>query len=86
MPKANGPELYIRANGSIDPPSAPITTSDNITYILTGNLMSDEDGIVIERENIILDGNGYLLQGNGSGCGVYLFSVNNVTITSLNKH
>ena len=76
--------VYIRADGSIDPPSAPITTCDSITYILTGNLTSDEDGIVIERENIILDGNGYLLRGNGSGCGVHLFSVNNVTIKNLN--
>ena len=55
--------IYIRADGSIDPPTAPISTVDNITYILTGNITSDADGIVVERDNIIVDGAGYVIQG-----------------------
>jgi hypothetical protein len=30
--------IYIRADGSIDPPTAPISTNDNVTYTLTGNV------------------------------------------------
>lgn len=37
--KANG-TIYIRADGSIDPPSAPISTVDKVTYTLTGNITS----------------------------------------------
>jgi len=32
--------IYIRADGSIDPPTAPITTADNVTYTLTDNITS----------------------------------------------
>lgn len=33
--------IYIRADGSIDPPDAPVITLDNVTYTLTGNITSD---------------------------------------------
>jgi parallel beta-helix repeat protein len=56
---------YIRADGSIDPPDAPISTVDNVTYTLSGNITSDVDGIVVERSNIIVDGAGYTVQGPG---------------------
>jgi parallel beta-helix repeat protein len=59
--KASG-TIYIRADGSIDPPTAPITTLDNVTYTLTGNITSDADGIVVERDNIVLDGLGLTVQ------------------------
>jgi len=76
--------IYIRADGSIDPPTAPISTLDNVTYTLTGNITSDADGIVIERSSITVDGNGYTLQGSGSGSGFYLLSINNVTVKNTN--
>jgi parallel beta-helix repeat protein len=55
--------IYIRADGSIDPPTAPLVTLDSVTYTLTGNVTSDASGIVVERDNIVLDGAGYTLQG-----------------------
>jgi parallel beta-helix repeat protein len=76
--------IYIRADGSIDPPTAPISTVDNVTYVLTGNITSDADGIVVERSNIIIDGAGYTIQETGSGYGFYLSNVNSVTIKSTN--
>jgi parallel beta-helix repeat protein len=76
--------IYIRADGSIDPPTALISTTDNVTYTLTGNITVDYDGIVVERDNIIIDGMGYTLQGMGSGFGVFLSETNNVTIEHLN--
>ena len=61
-----GGTIYIRADGSIDPPDAPIITYDNVTYTLTDNITSSADGIVVERDNIILDGGGYTVQGVGA--------------------
>jgi parallel beta-helix repeat protein len=77
--KASG-TIYIRADGSIDPPDAPISTVDNVTYVLTGNITSDADGIVMERNNIIVDGNGYTIQGAGGGKGIDLSGRTNVTV------
>jgi parallel beta-helix repeat protein len=59
--------IYIRADGSIEPPDAPISTVDNVTYTLTDIISSDGDGIVVERDNIVIDGTGQTLQGNGNG-------------------
>ena len=71
--------IYIRANGSIDPPTAPILRNGDI-YTFTGNIY---DEIVVERENITVDGAGYTVQGSGSGKG---FNLNcyNVTIQNVN--
>ena len=74
--KASG-TIYIRADGSIDPPTAPISTVDNITYTFTDNIY---DEIVVQRSNIIIDGAGYTLQGSGSGYGFSLYGTNNVAI------
>ena len=72
--------VYIRADGSIDPPDAPITTYDNIIYTLIDNVTSSGDGIVVEKSNIIINGDGNTIQGSGSGYGFYLSDVSNVTI------
>ena len=71
--------IYIRADGSIDPPTSPIQR-DGATYMLTGNITSDADGIVIERSSIVLDGAGFVLSGNSSGRGIFLVDESNVTI------
>ena len=81
--KASG-TVYIRADGSIDPPDAPISSVDNITYTLTGNISSDADGIVVEKSSIVFDGDGYTLQGSGGGNGFSLGSISSVTITNTN--
>ena len=61
--------VYIRADGSIDPPDAPIQRDGNV-YTLTGNIASSADGIVVERDNIVIDGSGYTVRGAGSGGGI----------------
>ena len=77
--------VYIRADGSIDPPDAPIISYDNTTYTLTGNIMSSADGIVVERDNIIIDGTGYIIQGSGSfpNYGICVEWISNVTIRNI---
>ena len=52
--------VYIRADGSIDPSTMPISTVDQVTYNFIDNI--DDWTIVVERDNIIIDGNGYTLQ------------------------
>jgi parallel beta-helix repeat protein len=69
--------VYIRANGSIEPVASPISTIDNVTYRLTASVSGS---IVIQRNNIILDGAGYSVQGSGSSNGVDLSHTANVTV------
>lgn len=74
--KASG-IIYIRPEGNIDPPTALISTIDNVTYTFTDDI---NDQIVIERSNIIIDGNGHALQGSGNETGISLSNISNVTI------
>ena len=69
--------IYIRADGSVDPPTANITSVNNITYTFTSHIY---DSIVVERDNIVVDGAGYTAQGTGSGTGIYLSYRGNVTV------
>jgi parallel beta-helix repeat protein len=77
--------IYIRADGSIDPSTAPISTIDNVTYTLTGDIQSDGDGIVVERSNIIIDGVGHIAQGTMiyDSRGIDLTGRGNVTIKNM---
>ena len=68
--------IYIRADGSIEG-TDKIISSDNVTYTFTDNIY---DSIVVERDNIVVDGTGYTLRGNGSGTGISLSDRSNVTI------
>ena len=73
--------IYIRADGTIDPPTANITRDElNITYTFTDN---NYDSIVIERDNIILDGDGFTLQAL-NGHGIDISGRSNVTIKNVN--
>src|SRR3990170_8348515 len=54
-----GVNIYIRADGSVDPATAPILRNGN-GYTLTGNVSSS---IVIQKDDIVLDGAGYWING-----------------------
>jgi peptide/nickel transport system substrate-binding protein len=69
--------IYIRADGSVEPSGSPISTSDNVTYLFTGNISSS---IYVQRSNTLVHGNGYTVQGSGSGVGIDLDGVANVTV------
>jgi len=79
--------IFILPDGSIDPPDAPISTSDNVTYTLTDNVTSFYGyGIIVHRDNIIIDGDGHTVQDAGI---YYLVSIgiltgsSNVTIKNM---
>jgi len=73
--------IYIRADGSVDPPTAPILREGSI-YTLFANV---SEPIVIERDNIILEGDGYATQGEGKleSKGIDLSDRRNITITNF---
>jgi parallel beta-helix repeat protein len=75
--KADGGTITINADGSITQSTAPITTVDNVTYTFTGNV---NESIVVERDSIVVDGQGYTVQGTGSGTGITLSGRSNVRI------
>jgi hypothetical protein len=84
-PVRAGGTIYIRADGSIDPPTANITTVDNLTYTFT---YSNYDEIVVERDNVTLSGAGYTLQGMGNISTSYTYGIllsgrSNVTIRDV---
>ena len=67
-------------DGSVDPHDAPISSDDNIVYTFTDDI---HDFIVVERDNIVIDGAGFTLQGNGTGRGVDLTDRSNVTVQNM---
>jgi parallel beta-helix repeat protein len=75
-----GTYIYIRADGSVDPPDAPIQR-DGDTYTFTADIYNP---VVVERDNVVIDGDGYTLQGPGGGYydpnGVRLSGRTNVTV------
>ena len=79
--------VYIKSDGSVSPSSAPISSIDNVTYTFTGNMSYPVyNGVVVERNNIVINGNGYTVQGNNShsGKGLSLTDISNVTIENAN--
>jgi parallel beta-helix repeat protein len=74
------PYVYIRADGTIEP-QIPSIQRVGETYTFTGNIINYT--IEAQRDNIVIDGTGYTLQGNGTGKGIVLTSVTNVTIRNM---
>jgi parallel beta-helix repeat protein len=75
--------VYINADGSITPSTAHISTVDDVTYTFSGNIY---DSVIIEKGNIVVNGNGSTVQGPGSdlGDGIFISSANNVTVEDVN--
>jgi len=81
--------IYIRADGSVYPDTAPISSIDNVTYTLTDNIVGNVprgcNAIVVERNDIIVDGAGHLLVGKGAeySRGILINGRRNVTIKNV---
>ena len=71
---ANG-KIYIRCDGTVDPLTAELLRNGDV-YTFTANI---HEPIAVQRNNIVIDGNGYSIEGNGTQ-GVYLHETKNVTI------
>ena len=65
--RANG-TIYIRADGTVEG-TDKIQRNGNI-YTFTDNIYNK---IVVEKDNVVVDGAGYTLQGDGNGRGIDLY-------------
>lgn len=77
--------VHIMEDGSINPTTAPISTVDKVTYTFTGSIF---DSVIVERDNIIVDGGGYTVQGPGpiltqTRVGITLEGRSNVTLKNI---
>ena len=70
--------IYIRVDGKIEGTNM-IHRNENV-YTFTGNI---NDSIVVERDNIVVDGSGYGLLGTGIGTGINLTGRTNVIIKNI---
>lgn len=68
--------IYIRADGSVYPSTVPIYR-DGLLYIVENDLY---DSIVVEKDNIVINGANHCISGDGNGVGIHLPNVKNVTI------
>ncbi|MFW6110757.1 MAG: right-handed parallel beta-helix repeat-containing protein [Thermoproteota archaeon] len=57
------PAFTIKSDGSIDPSTAPIHRDGDV-YTFTGNIVGYT--VIVEKDDLILDGGGYILRGYGS--------------------
>ena len=75
--KAEG-TIYIRADGTVEG-TDKIQRDENF-YTIIGDIF---DSIVVEKDDVVIDGAGYILQGNGSGYGIHLIRRSHVTIRNM---
>ncbi len=68
--------VYIRADGTVEPPTAPINRKMDL-YTLTADISAS---IVVEKSNVVIDGNGFTIQGDGNGSGFLLIGTSRVAI------
>ncbi len=74
------PRIYIRANGTVEPTSAPVQVSGNI-YTLTASPGSVV--LEVQRDNLVLNGAGFKLTGKYYENGIVLTGRSNVTVRGI---
>ncbi len=70
--------IYIREDGSVE--GTDKILRDGNVYTFTGDIYGP---IVVEKDDVVIDGAGYTLQGNGSGYGIELIRRIHVTIRNM---
>ena len=82
----NTTTIYIRPDGTVysdtgHPVPISVSVVDGVfVYTLTNNI---SETLVVQRDNIIIDGNGYTLQGPEYRWGLLLHGRNNVTVRNI---
>jgi parallel beta-helix repeat protein len=70
--------IYIRSDGSVE--GTDKIQRDGNVYTFTDNIFNS---IVVEKDDVVIDGAGYSLQGDGSGYGIHLIHRSYVTLRNL---
>lgn len=73
-------QVYIRADGTVEPATTPIERLGNV-YVFADNLLNHT--LTVERDNIVVDGAGFTLKGVGVNMGITLSGRRNVTIKNV---
>lgn len=73
--------VYIKADGSIDPIDAPIQRNGDL-YTMNDSIGSFQNPLIIQRSNIIFDGQGHSIYADRGGM-VNVTSMNNVMLRNL---
>jgi parallel beta-helix repeat protein len=76
--------IIINPDGSITPGGAPISNTSNYYYLTSDISYPTYNGIVVQKNDTVVDGNGYEVQGSGTADGFKLYQVSNVTIENMN--
>lgn len=81
----SGPTPTMKSLDQIEPrtpiTSLPFTITEPGSYFVTDNLsVSNNDGIVVEADNVAIDLRGHTLTGNGTGRGITVTHVDGVSI------
>ena len=73
--------IVIHPNGTVTPTGAPLSTNDGVHYVLTDDIRvpGDSVGILINKSNVVLEGNGYKILGEGD----YPLSRSGIEVGSL---
>ena len=76
--------VHIDSSGNVVPSDAPIQKNGAL-YTLTDNITSGADGIVVQCDNIVIDGAGYTIQGAQApdSKGIEISGRSNVTIMNM---
>jgi parallel beta-helix repeat protein len=82
--------IYIRADGLVEP-TTPMIQRNGDVYTLAGNIKValDNDGIVVEKDNVMLDGAGYTIKGEkllSYPRGICLSGRSNVTVENVSVY
>ncbi|MCW4016077.1 MAG: right-handed parallel beta-helix repeat-containing protein [Candidatus Bathyarchaeota archaeon] len=70
--------IYIRPDGTVE--GTDKIQRDGNVYTFTGNLTG---AIILEKDGTVIDGNGYTLTGDGADYGFYLDNINNSRIFNV---
>jgi len=63
--------IYIRADGSVDPPTVPIQRDGNV-YTFASDIYGS---VIVEKNNVMIDGAGYSVIGTKSEKGIHLSDI-----------
>ncbi len=82
----NATTIYIRPDGTVysdtgQPVPISVSVVDGVyTYSFTSDI---SETIVVQRSNVVIEGNGYTLEGSGSGNGFYVRYISDMTIKNV---
>lgn len=73
--------IYIKKNREVYPSYAPLKKICNNTYALTNNVFGN---LVVECNDIVVDGQNYVIYGFENEVGMKIFEANNITVKNFN--